>query len=111
MVPGDSIECSNSSGFSSDTFIVVNYIDTRRRMGYNKKRRRRKSRGKGRGRKNRVNKDIKNGDCVGRFATDCSVQLIGLSAEKCNDLFVVSYVDGEGQYCDATVLAEDDNMP
>ena len=91
--PGQTIECSPDYAyiFNSYTYIVVNYRRTnrriRRRMGYNW--------------------EIRNGDCVGIFVTNCNSQIIGMRSYGCRDLSAVSWVDYEGLYCDASVLYED----
>ena len=105
VAPGDNIECSDPSGnkLSSDTYIAVNYNDMNRRRSTRRRRMKSYSYSKD-GKSSSIN-----GDCIGRFVTDCGVQLIGLTAYDCDDLSVISYIDIEGQFCNAEILDNTNN--
>ena len=46
-------------------------------------------------------------DCIGDAKTKCSKPIIGDSLKNCDDLVVVSHVDGDGALCNANVLSTD----
>eukprot|EP01084_Bolivina_argentea_P115914 206056_1 len=49
-------------------------------------------------------------NCVGKFDTTCNGIKIGDISNGCNDLHIVSYVDGYGSFCDKNVLNEDNTI-
>jgi len=44
------------------------------------------------------------GQCIAKFRTYCSRSIVGTRSEGCDDLQMISYVDGAGNECDQTLL-------
>ena len=46
-------------------------------------------------------------DCIGDARTKCRKMIVGRSLPNCDDLVVLSHLDGDGAFCDANILSAD----